>query len=259
MANPRRFRIYAAVAALCVGGVVAYVAAQYQWTTVPAGAGEEPGPEERRPGISPGAGVAMEGVREKARAPVYGAGSPDPFPALPATRSGLPLEGDPFGPASVEEQRWLDRNGYPTAERWFAYSTASEAVLEQAVSAGDEAARVILGIRRLEKGDPGARDDLLAAAVGGSGFALDAYASFLAGSGSQGDPAAAYVLSRVAEMRGDHRQAVFREFFLKKQPTQQQRLDWGAEALALYSSMHSLHKELYGESSSWTDPRPVGD
>lgn len=259
MANSRRGRIYAAVAAVCVGGVAAYVAAQYM--------GEAPAPESAAETgsvavasmVSPGSGVSMADVREKVRGTTDEAGAPDPFPALPKTRAGLPFEGDPFGPTSVEEQRWLDRNGYPNAERWSAYSRASESVLNQAASAGDDAARVMLGIRRLEKGDLEARDDLLASAVEGSGFALDAYASFLAGSASQGDPAAAYVLSRVAEMRGDHRQAVFREFFLKKQPTQQQRLEWGVEALALYSSMHSLHKELYGQSRSWTDSRPVGD
>ncbi len=179
-----------------------------------------------------------------------------PFPELPRSRRGMSLEDDPFGASSVAEQKWLDRNGYPNQEQWAVYSRTSDTLLSKAAETGDRIARTILDLRRLESGDLSAQEDLLAAAVGGSGFALDMYASFMAGSRS-GNEKTAYIISRVAEMRGDHRQVVSREF-VRVRPTQQQRLEWGMEANALFNNLNKLHSKVYGDSKSWIDSRPVG-
>lgn len=132
---------------------------------------------------------------------------PHPFPEIPKSRRGLPLENDPFLAESPAEQEWLDRNGYPNAKQWKAYSLAPDVQLLQATQAGDSVAEVMLNGRKLAAGDPSAKEELLLASVEGSGFALQIYSAYMAGSGSGGNPQTAYALSRVAEMRGDYRLA----------------------------------------------------
>lgn len=183
---------------------------------------------------------------------------PHPFPEIPRSRHGLPLENDPFVAESVAEQEWLDRNGYPNAKQWEAYSLASDLQLLQAAQAGDSVAEVMLNSRRLTAGDPSAKEELLLASVEGSAFALQMYAAYMAGSGSNGNLQTAYALSRVAEMRGDYRAALGRDAMFSQKMTQMQRMQGDAEAMNTFAGMKKLREELYGSEASWVDPRPYG-
>lgn len=179
------------------------------------------------------------------------------FSGIPSSRKDMPMNDDPFGPTSEEEKAWLDRNGYPNAKQLEAYSSASDSLLATAAASGDQIAEVTLASRRLMAGDPKAGDDLLASAVAGSGYALDLYAAYMAGSKSNGSVQAAYVLSRVAELRGNYAHAMSREVMLPRQPNQIERLRWGAEANSLFIQLQALHQDIYGNSSSWIDVRPM--
>ena len=178
-------------------------------------------------------------------------GAIDPFPNVPRSRAHEPLVGDPFIAQSVQEQQWLDRNGYPNAEQLAAYSTASDLALEQAAEHGDSVASVELAARQLAKGDPQASGKLMTAGANGSSYALSLLASYMA-AGKYGNPELAYALSRVVEMRGDWRMPLTRDAMFPTPLTEQQRLQGEAEALRLF-------KQLAGKNGTqnFTDPRPM--
>lgn len=180
---------------------------------------------------------------------------PHPFPSVPKSRSGLPLEGDPFTATSQAEQAWLDRNGYPNAEQWETYSQASDGLLLAAASAGDAVAKSMLDNRRLIAGDQSALEDILADGAEGSLFSLDMASSFLAGS-TKGDPITGYALSRVVEMKGNVRVAMGRDAMFRNPLDPIQRMEAEAKALAIYKSLNAANK-LKRRAVAVVDPRPI--
>jgi hypothetical protein len=189
--------------------------------------------------------VPITGGKPRARA------SMDPFFRVPKTRHGLPLEHDPFVAESVEEQRWLDRNGYPNSQQWAAYSTAPEIVLEQAAAHGDSVAEVMLAARQLSHGDPRAGGKLMTAGMNGSSFALHMLASYLI-SAKHGNPELGYAVSRVVELRGDWRAGITREFGFRVPLTQVQRARAEGKAFQMLDSFRR-HSPVY----PYVDPRPL--
>ncbi len=181
-----------------------------------------------------------------------GANPSHPFPAVAKSRDRLSLDGDPFIAESKEEQRWLDRNGYPNSEQWTTYSSAPDHLLKQAADAGDRVAYVMLAGRSLAKGDKGAVDNLLQEARSGSNFAIMTLASYMGGS-QEGDIELGYALSRVAEMRGDYRIAVAREGMFPRALTQEQRLKGEAKALSIFAKLRDESRV-----ATFVDPRPIG-
>jgi hypothetical protein len=201
--------------------------------------------------------VNLDTSRSAARKQSNSAKGAHLFPGVPKSRKGLPLEGDPFLAESAAEQAWLDRNGYPNKEQWLAYSRASDALLKEAADGGDSVAGVVLNSRRLAMGEPGSKEDLLINAVDGSGYALELYSAYMAGSKS-GSAQTAYALSRVAEMRGNYRVAMAREGLFNTPLTQAERMTGDAEAMVLFARLKELNEQFYGTSSNWIDPRPYG-
>ena len=184
----------------------------------------------------------------KARSSAY------PFTGVPRSRQGLAFEDDPFIVESAEEQAWLDRQGYPNARQWAAYTQASDAMLGEAAAAGDVAAQTILDHRRLMAGDEAAIDDMLVSAAEGHGFALQMLASYMAPK----DRLAGYALSRVLEMRGNYRVAGARDVMFGKPLNQVERMQAENEALRIYKSLYDLQKSIKGPNSPPVDPRPIG-
>lgn len=178
-------------------------------------------------------------------------GAKHPFPRVPRTRAGLSLEADPFVAESVEEQRWLDRNGYPNQKQLEAYTAASNYDLEAAVAAGDQVAAVTLASRKLPTGDAAAGAELMAHAAKGSSYALSLLAAYHAGS-RNGNPSLAYSLLRLAELRGDWR-AAFARSQMPFELDSMQRATAEAEALRMFREM-----QQNAGSRNVIDPRPVG-
>lgn len=177
----------------------------------------------------------------------------DLFADVPTTRDGMPLEDDPFLAGSREEQKWLDRNGYPNRIQLEKYSLASDYMLEQAASNGDTVADVVLQGRRLIGNQSDlAAERLMELARNGSGFALSTLSAFMAGS-SEGSPEIGYALSRVAEMRGDSRMALGRDAMFRRPLTPEQKLQGEAEAFRIFNEMRSSSKI----GKAFVDPRPV--
>lgn len=180
-----------------------------------------------------------------------------PFPDLPQSRDGLPLDDDPFMATSKAEQSWLDGNGYPNAKQWAVYMQASDLQLREAAEQGDRGAKTILDHRRLMAGDDAAVTDLLTEGAKGSGFALDMLASYLA-STRGGDRQTAYAVSRVSEMRGNLRVAAARDLMFDAPLTNSERMQGDQEAMDIYNSLYELQRKIRGSSSSPVDPRPIG-
>ncbi|UOV04368.1 hypothetical protein MUU77_03410 [Pseudoxanthomonas sp. F37] len=180
-----------------------------------------------------------------------------PFPDLPQSRDGLPLNDDPFIATSKAEQAWLDRNGYPNAQQWAAYTRASDVQLRDAAKQGDKGATALLGHRRLMAGDDTAVVDLLTEGAKGSGFALDMLASYLA-SVRGGNRQTAYAISRVSEMRGNFRVAAARDLMFDTPLTNTERMQGDQEAMEIYNSLLELQRKIRGPGSSPVDPRPIG-
>lgn len=178
---------------------------------------------------------------------------PHPFPNVPRSRAGLPLEEDPFTATSPAEQAWLDRNGYPNAIQWETYSQASDGLLLAAASAGDSVAKAVLDNRRLMAGDKSALQDILGSGAEGSLFSLELASSYLAGS-SKGDPITAYALSRVVEMKGNLRVAMGRDAMFRKPLDPLQRMEGEAKALAIYRSLNAANRS---GRNNVVDPRPI--
>ena len=187
----------------------------------------------------------ITGGNVRLRAPI------DPFPNVPKDRSNQPLQGDPFIAESAQEQRWLDRNGYPNAEQWKAYSTASDLALEQAAAHGDSVAEVMLTGRQLAKGDSKATEKLITAGSNGSTFALSLLASYMA-NGKHGNPEMGYALSRLIELRGDWRAGITRDMMFRSTLTAEQRVRGEAEAIRL---LHAFSRGAGAQT--YLDPRPL--
>lgn len=178
-----------------------------------------------------------------------------PFPEVPLTRAGLGFEDDPGFAESKTEQEWLDLHGYPNIRQWETYTAAPDERLREAAAAGDAVAGVMLD-GRLLRTDPKAQQRLVEAGVDGNLFALQLLASYQAGS-SNGDPVAAYAVSRVSEMRGDLRAGVSREVMFATPLTVEQRMLGESEAVRLNEAMNKLYFEKYGAPAEFI-PRPVG-
>lgn len=248
-----RFRVLSFVGVLVlVGGI--YVASTRVGPVGKASGSSTPTENSNARGIAsesedlPSTQVASKGSAAR-RGSV---GVSHPFPGIAKSRANLPLETDPFPAQSRAEQRWLDRNGFPNAEQWQTYSTASDALLAQAADAGDEIADVMMQGRALARGDVSASDRLLAAAANGSSFALSTLAAYMAGS-SKGNREAGYALSRVAEMRGDYRLAAARDVMFAKPLTLQERLNAEAEAVEIFNKLRSSSSI----GNKFVDPRPI--
>ena len=209
----------------------------------------------------------VQGLPASSEAPAVPEGEPDssstvrsitqtkeslsPFTDVPKTRERMPLEGDPFGADSHEDQRWLDRNGYPNAEQWRVYSDAEEGLLRLAAESGDEVAQVFLDARLLSQGDKEAVDRLFFAAERGSAFALSMLQAYMIGS-SNGDPELGYAISRVMEMKGDTRIALVRDMSFATPLTGERRMRAEALALQLYEQLRRNAKH-----HPFVDPRPL--
>jgi hypothetical protein len=175
----------------------------------------------------------------------------DPFFRVPKTRNGLPLEGEHFIAESVQEQRWLDRNGYPNTQQMATYSAASNMTLEQAAASGDNVAEVMLTARQLAHGDPKAAGKLMTAGMNGSSYALSTLASYLAG-GKHGNPELGYAVSRVVELRGDWRAGITRDFMFRVPLTPLQKTRAEGEAIRMLDSFRK-HSPI----NPYVDPRPL--
>lgn len=178
-----------------------------------------------------------------------------PFPEVPLTRDGMDFEDDPGFAESRAEQQWLDLHGYPNLKQWQAYSVAPNEQLREAAAAGDGVAGAMLDGRLLST-DPKAQERLVDAGVDGNLFALQLLASYHAGS-RDGDPVAAYAVSRVSELRGDLRAAIGREVMLPAPLTPHQRLLGEAEAMRLNEEMNRIYFEKHGTPAEFL-PRPIG-
>jgi len=178
-----------------------------------------------------------------------------PFPEVPLTRAGMDFEDDPGFAESKAEQEWLDLHGYPNIRQWETYTAAPDERLREAAAAGDAVAGVMLD-GRLLRTDPKVQQRLVEAGVDGNLFALQLLASYQAGS-RNGDPVAAYAVSRVSEMRGDLRAAIGREVMMTTPLTTEQRMLGEAEALRLNETMNKLYFDKYGAPAEFV-PRPIG-
>ncbi|WWW36730.1 hypothetical protein V8017_08100 [Stenotrophomonas rhizophila] len=192
---------------------------------------------------------AAESSRQPLSAPRH------PFPEVPLTRAGMDFEDDPGFAESVAEQQWLDLHGYPNIRQWETYTAAPDERLREAAATGDAVAGVMLDARLLRT-DPKAQERLVEAGVDGNLFALQLLAAYQAGS-RNGDPVAAYAVSRVSEMRGDLRAAIGREVMMPTPLTPEQRLLGEAEALRLNETMNKLYFDKYGAPAEFI-PRPIG-
>lgn len=173
-----------------------------------------------------------------------------PFAHVPASRMGMPLESDPFEAGSVEEQRWLDRNGFPNEEQFRVYSTASEGLLRAAAQSGDRLAKVELDGRLLMQGDQGAVGRLFESAEDGSLYALTKLAGYMAVS-RDGSHSLAYSISRVQEIRGDTRIALARDILMRKPLDPLEKAEAEMNALKMAKEL-----ELRFRGGVFRDPRP---
>ena len=186
--------------------------------------------------------------------------SPDPmirhpFPEVPQSRKGLAFETDPFKAESVAEQEWLDRNGYPNAEQWVAYSTAGDIQLEAAALAGDKSADAMFAQRQLIHGDEAALERMLTAGADGNMFALELLAATLIG--PKQDPVAGYAMSRVVEMRGNVRIGFVRDAMFNTPLSPQERIEAEQEAVQIYQTLLRLQRKIRGGDSPAVDVRPI--
>lgn len=182
-------------------------------------------------------------------------GARHPFPELPRSRAGLPMEDDPFTATTVAEQQWLDRHGYPTLQLWIALQGASDLQLEQAAQAGDRSAKAILSQRRLMAGEADAADDLLEQGALGNTFALELLSSTYAG--PLNDPFAGYVMSRVVELRGNVRAGFARDVMFNEPLAPAQRAEAEQEAAQIFQQLIKVQKKLRGTNVPSVDPRPI--
>jgi len=168
------------------------------------------------------------------------------FPGVPQNRDAMePKDDDPFDGRSREEQRWLDEHGYPNTAQWASYSSAPDALLEQAANNGDKLARTMLDSRRLP--DRAALDQMMSSAVDGNYFALQLLATHFASTGRAGN-INAYAVSRVLEMRADPSAALGREIMFSAPLTIEERMQGEAEALRLNATFNQLYQGRTGNA-----------
>lgn len=189
-------------------------------------------------------------------------GGHNPFPDLPQSRDGLPLDDDPFVATSKAEQSWLDRNGYPNAKQWAAYTHAPDLQLREAAERGDRGAKAMFAHRRLMAGDDAAVTDLLTEGARGSGFALDMLASYLASSRG-GNRQTAYAISRVSEMRGNFRVAAARDLMFDTPLTNTERMQgirkrWRSTTACLSSSERFVDQVRHPSIHAQSTGKPQG-
>jgi hypothetical protein len=182
-----------------------------------------------------------------------------PFPEIPKTRANIALEDDIFGPQSKEEQLWLDRHGFPNAEQLDAYAVASDDVLKQAAAAGDKVAQTTLDMRKVMLGDQAAEENILkSAALDGNISGILRLAGFLGGASRPLEQSKrAYALTRVAEMFGDNKVGLTRDFMITKPLEQADRMEAEAEALRIFSDLTETRRARYGMNVAMVDPRPL--
>lgn len=190
--------------------------------------------------------MPITGGKPRVRAPI------DPFKDIPKRRHGLSVKEEFNVAESIEEARWLDRNGYPNNEQMRAYSAAPDIVLEQAAAYGDSVAAVMLAGRQLSKGDLDAAGKLMTAGMNGSSYALSTLGSHLATSKDNGNPELGYTILRVVELRGDWRAGLTREFLFGTNLSQEQRIRAEGEAIVM---LNTLRKN--STIRPYVDPRPL--
>ena len=179
-----------------------------------------------------------------------------PFPDVPQSRKGLALETELFMAESVAEQEWLDRNGYPNAAQWAAYSTAADVQLEAAALAGDKTAAAMFAQRQFIQGDETAIERMLTAGATGNTFALELLASTLIG--PKQDPVAGYAMSRVVEMRGNIRIGFHRDAMFNTPLSPMERIEGEQQAIEMYQTLLRLQRTILGNNSPAADMRPIG-
>ncbi|WIX24905.1 hypothetical protein PUV44_20485 [Xanthomonas arboricola pv. corylina] len=74
---------------------------------------------------------------------------------------------------------------------------------------------------------------------------------------ANGDPVAAYAVSRVAEMRGDARAGITREVMIAKPLTTEQKMLGESEALRLNQAINQIYISKHGVAPI-LDKRPIG-
>ncbi|MFB9012105.1 hypothetical protein QSH55_014430, partial [Xanthomonas arboricola pv. juglandis] len=77
------------------------------------------------------------------------------------------------------------------------------------------------------------------------------------GGSANGDPVAAYAVSRVAEMRGDARAGITREVMIAKPLTTEQKMLGESEALRLNQAINQIYISKHGVAPI-LDKRPIG-
>jgi hypothetical protein len=181
-----------------------------------------------------------------------------PFPEIPKNRNHISLDEDIFGPQSKEEQNWLDRHGFPNREQLAAYATASDEVLKQAVAAGDKVAQTSLDMRKLIAGDKSAEESILkSAADDGNISGILRLAGFLGSLKSEEDAKRAYAMTRVAEMLGDNKVGLTRDFMLTTPLEQSAKMQAESDALHIFAKVVDMGKARHGANAVIVDPRPL--
>lgn len=242
MKNRNSSRKYAAavlIVVLATAAVTAFVLSRPKSQTTQAAATVKQADEQRRDPAKSTPSVASTASRPATNTSML-------FPGVPQNREGIePREDDPFDGRTREEQRWLDAHGYPNTAQWASYSSASDAMLEQAANGGDKLARTLLDSRKLP--DRMALDRMMSSAVDGNYFALQLLASHFASTGRAGN-INAYGVSRVLEMRADPSAALGREIMFSAPLTVDERMQGEAEALRLNATFNQLYQERTGNA-----------
>lgn len=180
------------------------------------------------------------------------------YSGVPRSRYGLTLEDDPFGARSLEEQRWLDRNGYPNAAEWKALNAASLYQLRDAANGGDPMAAVMVDFWDVFlSGSEDAVNSLLRRGAGGNLFALEMLAIALEGARVNNDPVFASAVRELVRLRGNHAFGMIPDGNLSTPLDPLQRLEAGRRARELYQFLDRIRQAELGLPPAAPDPRPV--
>lgn len=198
---------------------------------------------------SPSRGAAT-GISRSAIAALYA--------GVPRTRGGMPLEDDPFGAGSPEEQRWLDRNGYPNAAEWKALNGASISQLQEAAKGGDSMAAIMVDYWDVfQSGSPDAVNTLMRRGASGDAFALEMLSSALGVARANRDPVFASALRQVAQLRGNLALGLFPDANLPDPLDPVQRMEAARRAVELNHYLDNLRRVEFGLPPPTYDPRPI--
>lgn len=183
----------------------------------------------------------------------------NPFSLIPRSREELPLEGDPFRPVSKEDQRWLDRNGFPNAEQFRTFMKSDIENLRLAAQAGDKIAETIMNAKLLATTGAEAAEAEAAlyydAALGNS-FALSMLSGHKTGTGELVEGLA---LARVAEMRGDYSTGDGNRMMWEDSLDPVQRARIAEESRRIHALFEETRREVLGVNQPLYDPRPLGE